>query len=325
MSVSINLVCFNSKKTIEKTIESIIKQSFKEWELIIIDNNSNDGTKNIIQKYEKVEPRIRAIYLDFNNQPYSRNLAIKHSKFDYIAVIDADDVATRDRIKLQYNFFLKNKKIDMLGSDVYVVNHNDKIINKYLYPKNENLIKYGLFFGMTMAHPSLMFKKKSKIIYDENFKNSHDRQMLSSNILKLSYANINAKLLYYRKSIDYDNKRETQSKNEIKSILILFKYFNLNIKNSENLIKNIQEIKKKKKIKIYELNYLINYINRTYSYFKKKIKLNYIDKFFIKKYMNKKVADAIIKTDISYYLKLKFYFTNCKMINFYDLIRILLK
>ena len=41
--------------------------------------------------------------------------------------------------------------------------------------------------------------------------------------------------------------------------------------------------------------------------------------------MNKKVADAIIKTDISYYLKLKFYFTNCKMINFYDLIRILLK
>ena len=56
MSVSINLVCFNSKKTIEKTIESIIKQSFKEWELIIIDNNLMMEQKILFKNMKKLNP-----------------------------------------------------------------------------------------------------------------------------------------------------------------------------------------------------------------------------------------------------------------------------
>jgi teichuronic acid biosynthesis glycosyltransferase TuaG len=103
--VSIILPNYNSSKTIVATINSILQQTYKNCELIIVDDCSDVKTKNILSKYKK----IKIFYLKKNKgAAFCRNLAIKKSKSDYIAFIDSDDLWAKNKLKLQINFMQKN-------------------------------------------------------------------------------------------------------------------------------------------------------------------------------------------------------------------------
>lgn len=106
--VSIILPNYNSSKTIKKTISTILNQSYKNWELIIVDDNSDKSTKNILSKY-KNKNKIKIFFLSKNRgAAYCRNLAIKKSQSDYIAFIDSDDLWNKNKLKLQIKFMKKN-------------------------------------------------------------------------------------------------------------------------------------------------------------------------------------------------------------------------
>ena len=108
LKVSIILPNYNSSKTIKKTISSIQNQKYKNWELIIVDDNSDKNTKNILSQYEKLK-RIKIVYLKKNKgAAYCRNLAIKKSKSYYVAFIDSDDLWKKNKLNLQINFMQKN-------------------------------------------------------------------------------------------------------------------------------------------------------------------------------------------------------------------------
>ena len=105
--VSIILPNYNSSKTIKLTVNSILSQTYKNWELIIVDDNSDKLTKNILTKY-KDKKKIKIYFLKKNRgAAYCRNLAIKKSKSDYIAFIDSDDLWKKDKLKIQINFMKK--------------------------------------------------------------------------------------------------------------------------------------------------------------------------------------------------------------------------
>ena len=109
LKVSIILPCYNNEKTINKTINSIINQTYKNWELIIVDDNSEDKTDKILKKYKK-NKKIKVYKLKKNKGAgYSRNYAIKKSNFSYLAFIDADDIWEKNKLKIQINFMIKNK------------------------------------------------------------------------------------------------------------------------------------------------------------------------------------------------------------------------
>ncbi|MDB9760781.1 glycosyltransferase [Pelagibacteraceae bacterium] len=106
--ISIILPNYNSYKTILPTVASIINQSYKNWELIIVDDCSNEKTKKTLIKYKKIK-KIKIIYLKKNKGAgYCRNLAIKNSNSYYIAFIDSDDLWEKDKLKLQINFMQNN-------------------------------------------------------------------------------------------------------------------------------------------------------------------------------------------------------------------------
>ena len=106
--VSIILPNYNSSKTIIPTINSILLQTYKNWELIIVDDCSNKITKNILSRFEKLK-KIKIYYLKKNKgAAYCRNLAIKNSKSYYIAFIDSDDLWKKNKLNLQINFTRKN-------------------------------------------------------------------------------------------------------------------------------------------------------------------------------------------------------------------------
>ncbi len=107
-NISIILPNFNSSKFLEKTINSIVNQTFKNWKLIIIDDCSDFETIKILKKYEKFE-KIKITYLEKNKgAAYCRNLALKSSKSDYVAFIDSDDLWISEKLEKQLNFMKKN-------------------------------------------------------------------------------------------------------------------------------------------------------------------------------------------------------------------------
>ena len=100
---------YNKGKFIDKAIKSVISQSFKNWRLFIVDDNSSDNSKEIILKYKK-DKRIKLFFLKKNKGPsYCRNLAIKKSNSKYIAFLDSDDFWKKEKLISQLNFMIKNK------------------------------------------------------------------------------------------------------------------------------------------------------------------------------------------------------------------------
>ena len=109
VKVEIVLPNYNSELYLEETIRSVINQTFKNWKLTIIDDNSNIETQKILNRYKK-HKKINVIKLKKNKKAgFCRNLAIKKSRFDYIAFIDSDDIWTSTKLSEQLNFMLKNK------------------------------------------------------------------------------------------------------------------------------------------------------------------------------------------------------------------------
>ena len=108
LKVSIILPNYNSSKTIKETISSVLNQTYKNWELIIVDDNSDKKTKSILSKFKKFK-KIKTFYLNRNKGvAYCRNLAIKKSKSYYLAYIDSDDLWKKNKLNLQINFMQKN-------------------------------------------------------------------------------------------------------------------------------------------------------------------------------------------------------------------------
>ena len=109
VKVEIVMPNYNSAPYLEETINSIIKQTFKDWKLTIVDANSNIETQKILNKYSTHE-NINIVWLKKNKRAgFCRNLAIRNSKSDYIAFIDSDDLWEKDKLSKQLNFMLKNK------------------------------------------------------------------------------------------------------------------------------------------------------------------------------------------------------------------------
>ena len=107
--VEIVLPNYNSAPYLEETINSIINQTFENWNLTIVDGNSNDKTQKILRKYIN-HKKINIIFLKKNKKAgFCRNLAIRKSKSDYIAFIDSDDLWEKNKLLKQLDFMIKNK------------------------------------------------------------------------------------------------------------------------------------------------------------------------------------------------------------------------
>lgn len=129
--VSIIMPSYNTEKYIFESIESVIAQTYKNWELLIIDDCSEDLTIQIIQKYLKVYPNIFLIQLEKNSgAAVSRNKGIEKANGEYIAFLDSDDLWEENKLEIQINFMKENNcafsfteymEIDEMGNDLGIL------------------------------------------------------------------------------------------------------------------------------------------------------------------------------------------------------------
>ena len=103
--VSIITPSFNSSNFIEHSIKSVISQTFKDWELLVVDDNSNDNSLELIEKFTEIDNRIKLISLDKNvGAAEARNIAIRKAKGRFIAFLDSDDLWKNNKLEKQLEF-----------------------------------------------------------------------------------------------------------------------------------------------------------------------------------------------------------------------------
>jgi len=118
---SVVIPTYNRSAKIKKTIDSLIKQSFKEFEVIVVDNGSDDDTREVIESYHDM--RLKYIYQEGSGSPANpRNTGIKNAKSDWICFLDSDDWWYEEKLEVFHDYIVKNKNVDVLYHGMDLVN-----------------------------------------------------------------------------------------------------------------------------------------------------------------------------------------------------------
>ena len=200
--VSVIMPVYNGEKYLEEAIESILNQTFKDFELIIVDDGSVDKTLKIIEKYPKNNASIRLIKNNKNiGRVFSLNKALQEARGLYIARMDADDISLPKRIEKQINFLEKNQDYVIVGSNIEIINDEGKKLGVRIYPQDDENIRKTLLFKSPFAHPVVMFRKKEVVElggYSNEYSTVEDYDLWIRILNKGKGYNLQEYLLKYR-------------------------------------------------------------------------------------------------------------------------------
>ena len=142
--VSVVMSVFNGENWLKYSIESILNQSFRDFEFIIVDDGSTDSSIDIINFYQSRDKRIRIIQKKNTGLADSLNIGINSAKSEWIARIDSDDKSDLYRLEKQYLLALNVGKDFIIGTNCYLINSSDMIISEYKYPEKHIRLKRNL-------------------------------------------------------------------------------------------------------------------------------------------------------------------------------------
>ena len=165
----------NSSRFLEQTVNSIINQTFHSKEIILVDDHSTDDSLYIARKLQKANNNVLVIMNHDNGISNALNTGIRHSKGDFLAFIDHDDIALRERFQKQIDCFQRNPAVSVCGTWIQEFGNGTYV---WKYPTSDAAIKALLLLHSPLAHPSLMVKRsvyaESKEFYDKKFDTAQD-------------------------------------------------------------------------------------------------------------------------------------------------------
>lgn len=203
--VSVIIPVYNGQQYIGKTIDSVINQSFKDWEIIVVNDGSTDRSSEILQDYIlKLGNKIRVYDTSNKGVSNARNLGIKLSESDYISFLDQDDCFEKTKLEKQYSFLSKNSDVCLVYSNYSIIDDNDNITKSKIF--EDSILKKGLIFddllyfnfigiSTVMVRRTVMDKFGG---FNSDYRLCEDLELLLriSKICQIDY--INESLLYYR-------------------------------------------------------------------------------------------------------------------------------
>ena len=246
MKVSIIIPVYNSYKTLSRCLDSIISQTYTNIEIIIINNNSNDKSINIINKYTKKDKRIIALSEKNRGVSYARNLGINKSTGDYIMFVDSDDYIEQNAVEVLIDN-IKNNKCNVIRayfkSDVKTYDNQKKYLQNHLYYKKEinNILIPNILNQSIGSYIWLLLIKKdllNNIKFNEKLYIHQDLYFyieLLSNINSIYFTNT---IIYNYKTNPDSSKSKQYYKRNIYNILDLYNELN-NLTNNKQLISNL--------------------------------------------------------------------------------------
>ena len=158
--VTVVMAVFNGEQWLEEAIQSVISQSFQNFDFIILDDGSSDKSPQILEKYDATYSNITVVTKPNSGLANSLNLGIVSTDSKYIARIDADDVWDVDKLEKQVKFLEDNDDVALLGSGMRTINEHGIFIKEYYFDqKNEKVVHKLLKHGRCFAHSSVLIRR----------------------------------------------------------------------------------------------------------------------------------------------------------------------
>ena len=203
INISVVLAVYNGELYLKEAIDSILSQTYKDFEFIIINDGSKDSTAEIILGYN--DPRI--VYIDNEVNKglvYSLNVGLSKSRGKYIARMDADDIALPQRLQTQFDFMEANPEVGISGTYVEEIFFEKPDIRKtQKFPEKDSEIKAFTFFQAPFCHPTVMMRKdlleEKKLLYPKEYYRAEDYALWVELLEHTQAYNIPSVLLQYRK------------------------------------------------------------------------------------------------------------------------------
>lgn len=207
--VTIGIPFYRDKDYLPYAIQSVINQTYQNWELILIDDGSDDGSLDIAKSYK--EPRINVVS-DGSNKglPARLNEISACASGEYVARMDADDIMAKDRLETQVRFLLDHSEMDVVGSSAMVINENNEITH--------SIDQTGI--TTMFIHPSIMGKKEwfQENPYNVSLPKSQDYELWLRTLNKSCTHNLSKPLLFYRELDALSYKKAITSHKILRSV-----------------------------------------------------------------------------------------------------------
>lgn len=272
--VTVLMSVYNGEKYLKETIKSILKQKFKDFEFLIINDGSTDKSIEIIESYS--DNRIKLINNEKNiGLTATLNKGLDLAQGEYIARIDSDDISLPIRLKKQVNFMDENPQIGVCGSWVKFFQDSSAIVK---YPLTSNEIKVEMLFENPLAHPSVIIRKdllkQNNLYYDTEFKSAQDYELWTRASKYFDFANIPEVLLYYRWHESQVSRANFKSQDKYRDSIIKNQLMNLDIFPSE------EELLIHKNIPSRKYEYSEKYLKDIEKWFSKIVRQNLTFKYY---------------------------------------------
>lgn len=203
--VSVLLATYNRAHFLDRTIGSVRQQSFNDWELVIADDCSTDGTRQVVEAWQKKEPRIVYIRNEKNvgiSKNYNRGFRVMRG--EYAAIIDDDDPwCDENKLIKQVRFLDENPEYVGCGGGVIVVDGSGRELYRYLKPQTDDEIRERMLFSNPMANSTTLFRlavARKVGLYDESSRYAGDRDFWMKMGLKGKLYNFPEYFSYYTMS-----------------------------------------------------------------------------------------------------------------------------
>ena len=189
---------YNAEKHLQEAIESILNQTFTDFELLLINEGSTDACDTIIRSFK--DSRIRYVINDENLKLIKTlNRGLQLAKGKYIARMDADDIAEPNRLQLQFEFMEANPNIGVCGTGFHSFGSVDSITN---YPETDARIKFMALYQCPFCHPSVILRnsvvRENNLTYSLNYPHAEDYEFWLRMGRVSELANLQSVLLHYR-------------------------------------------------------------------------------------------------------------------------------
>jgi len=197
--ISIIMPVYNVESYISDSIDSVLRQTYKNWELLIVDDKSTDNTKEIIKEFSKKDSRIKSIFREHNGGKPSiaKNSAFEYIKGEYIAFLDSDDLWLESKLEKQLKL-IKKDNFALCYTGGYLIDENSNEIGSFL-PKYQN----GFIFKKMLAryeinNQSVVIRSDVFQKFNEEITIGEDYNLFMEIVLNYKVCNIKEKLVKYR-------------------------------------------------------------------------------------------------------------------------------
>jgi glycosyltransferase involved in cell wall biosynthesis len=210
---------FNGARYLREAVNSILDQSHGDFEFLVIDDGSTDGSVAILESHR--DRRIRIFRNPSNlGLAASLNRGLDLAEGEYVARMDADDISLKDRLATQVAFMDRNREVGVCGTWIRFFGEREQVID---FPTDPDRIRCGLFFLNVVGHPSVVLRKsffrRHRLYYDASLKRTQDYDLWVRASRLFPIANIGEVLLHYRMHEEQAAKRHLEDQRRTSRIV----------------------------------------------------------------------------------------------------------